>query len=114
MSIIKEYDWLMSAAPDEGIKTYDDGAAMNQRVLEWLKTPIGDIADLPGWGSPLFSFKHEPDSVNLQVMAEMSIFQKLVHDIANIDLRHVSVEFQEIDLIYVVIEHGLGFLEATV
>ena len=114
MSTIREYDWSMTPSPDEEVKTYEDGGAMGQRVLEWLATPEGTVADLPAWGNPLSSFKFEPDSPDLQVMAEMAIMEKITEDIENIDILGVSVEFPEIDRVDLVIEYGEGFLETTV
>ncbi len=114
MAQILEYDYLMGGSPSERIRTYDDGEAMNQRILEWLDTPEGTVADMPDWGSPLLRFKHEPDSPSIQVMAEMLIFRRLSEDVKGIDIRAVSVQFPEIDLMQISIVHGTGFLERQV
>lgn len=114
MSTIREYDWLMKPSPDEDVKTYEDGNAMGQRILEWLGTPAGTLADLPEWGNPLASFKFEPTSPDLQVVAEMAILEKITEDIEDIDIQGVSVEFPEIDRVDLVIKYGEEFLETTV
>lgn len=114
MAQIIEFDYLMARAPSEGVRSYEDVEAMNQRVMEWLDTPDGTVADMPEWGHPFYAFKHEPDSPSLQVMAEMMVFEKLVADVVDIDLRSVSVEFPEIDRMMVAIVHGTGFLEKEV
>jgi hypothetical protein len=114
MSELKEYNWLMVSSPSEGVSTHDDGAAMAQRILEWLGTPEGSVADLPDWGNTLFTLKHEPTGVDLQVFAEMTIFEKLIKDVEDIDIRKVSVEFPDIDMAKVTIAYGTETLEETV
>jgi len=111
---ILEFDYLMERSPSESIKTYEDGDAMNQRILEWLDTPEGTVADLPAWGHPFYLFKHEPDGPTLRVVAEMLIFQKLLADVEDIDLRSVAVEFPEMDYMRIDIEHGTAFLSTEV
>lgn len=114
MAQILELSYLLERSPSERIRTYEDADAMNQRILEWLETPEGTVADMPEWGHPLFKFKHEPDSPSIQVLAEMVIFNKLADDVTGIDLRAVSVTFPEIDLMDVAIVHGTGFLDTRV
>jgi phage baseplate assembly protein W len=114
MSEIKEYDWLMKSSQTEEVKAYDGGDAMGQSISEWLGTPEGSVADLPEWGNNLFSFKQEPTGINLQVMAEISIFQKILIDIPNIELRRVGVEFPDIDMAQITIESNTGVFKTTV
>jgi hypothetical protein len=104
MSEIKEYNWLMESSQTEEIKTYADSDAAGQQISEWLGTPEGSVADLPAWGNNLSAFKHEPNGINLQVMAEISIFQKILIDIPDINLKRVGVEFPGIDIAKIIIE----------
>ncbi|MFH1984773.1 MAG: hypothetical protein ABIL58_23275 [Pseudomonadota bacterium] len=114
MAQIIELDYLLGRSPHEVVRIYEDTDAMEQRILEWLDTPEGSVADRPEWGHPLHAFKHEPNSDSLRVMAEMMIFEKLSADVVGIDIRSVSVEFSEIDMMVVSITHGTGFLDKRV
>ena len=114
MNKVKEYDWLMRSSQIEEVKIHEDGEGMGQKISEWLGTPEGSIADLPGWGNNLFALKQEPTSINLQVMAEMSIFQKMLVDIPAIELRSVGVEFPDIDMVKITIESNAGIFKTVV
>jgi len=114
VSEISEYNWLMSSAPGEDVKIHTDGLAMGQRIADWLATPEGSLADIPGWGNGLFSFKHEPSSENLQVMAELHLFEKLLRDIEDLDIRHISVEFPGIDMLKITITTSTDVFEEVV
>ncbi len=47
-SYIEEFDHLLELNPATEIKTYDDEDALADRIMEWLETPQGTVADLPG------------------------------------------------------------------
>lgn len=105
--VIEEFDHLMRGDLT-GLALYENSDALDDRIAEWLDTPEGSIADMPWWGNRLSRLKHEPIGINLQVMTEMSIAQKLPVDVRNIDLRGIRVEVAEIDLIRVIIQYQLG------
>jgi len=111
---IEEFDRLLELNPTTEIKKYDDEDALQDRISEWLETPQGTLADLPGWGHNLIALKHEPQGVNLDVMAEMSITIKMPQDIENLIIQSVSVEFGEIDLCQIIIRHRLGMFEEKI
>lgn len=113
-SYIEEFDHLLELNPATEIKTYDDEDALADRIMEWLETPQGTVADLPGWGHNLIAMKHEPLGVNLDVMAEMSIAMKMPRDIDSLIIDSVSVEFVEIDLCHITIKHRLGVFEEKI
>lgn len=105
---IEEFDHLMGLHPTTEVRTYDDGKALTDRISEWLETPQGTVADLPGWGHNLAALKHEPQGVNLNVLAEMSIAVKMPQDIENLVIQDIIIEFMEIDLCKITINHYLG------
>lgn len=108
---IEEIDRLIGLNPSTEVKKYDDDDALQERIREWLETPQGTLADLPAWGHNLSAMKHEPQGVNLEVMVEMSITRKMPQDIDNLVISGVRVEFEEIDLCKVSINHRLGAFE---
>lgn len=109
-----ELDYLLAGSPTERIISYHGTDAMSQRIMEWLDTPEGTVADLPSWGHPLFQFKHEPDSPSIQVLAEAVIARKMRQDIQDLDLRRIRVEFTDIDRMHVVVEYGDAGIEREV
>jgi phage baseplate assembly protein W len=111
---IEEVDHLLELNPTTEVRKYDDEDALQDRIFEWLETPQGTMADLPGWGHNLAVLKHEPQGVNLNVVAEMSIMTKMPQDIENLVIQGVSVEFSEIDLCKIVITHRLGVFEEKI
>ncbi len=111
---IEEFDHLLELNPTTEVRKYDDEDALQDRIFEWLETPQGTVADLPGWGHNLTILKHEPEGVNLNVVAEMSIMTKMPQDIENLVIEGVSITFTEIDLCQVVITHRLGIFEETI
>ncbi len=114
MAYIDEFDHLIELSPATEIKKYEDEDALWDRIAEWLETPQGTLADLPGWGHNLIAMKHEPQGIDLEVMAEMSIAYKMPQDIANLVIGSVKVEFTEIDHCRVIINHSLGVFEETI
>lgn len=104
---IEEFDHLLSGN-SAGIATMQDGNALEDRVQEWLETPEGSVSDLPWWGNRLSSIKHEPQGVNLQVMAEMMIAEKLPRDVRNLQMKGILVENMDIDMVRVVVQYQLG------
>ena len=114
MATIEEADHLLELNPTTEIKKYELEEALRDRICEWLETPQGSMADNPGWGHNLLGLKHEPQSVNLNVMAEMSITIKMPKDIENLIIHGVSVEFMEIDLCKIVIQHSIGVFEEKI
>lgn len=104
---IEEIDYLLELDPS-GLVVHDDGPALNQRISEWFETPQGTLIDKPWWGHNFGTFKHEPLSDNLNIMAEMNIMEKLPRDVQNVNIRAVGVEFVEIDRCVVKINYSLG------
>ena len=47
-------------------------------------------------------------------MAEMLVAEKLASDIKNMVLKGVLVEFKEVDLMYIIIDFGIGVFEGDV
>jgi hypothetical protein len=113
-SIIEEFDHLLELSPNTEFKHYEDENALQDRIYEWLETPQGTIADLPAWGNNLGALKHEPQGINLEVMAEMNIAVKMPRDIENLIIVGVNVDFIEMDLCKIVIQHRLGVFEETI
>jgi len=111
---IEEFDHLIELAPTTEVKKYDDDEALSDRISEWLETPQGTVADLPAWGHNLSALKHEPQGVNFEVVAEMSITAKMPQDIADLIIMGVDVKYADIDLFYVSIRHRLGIFEESV
>jgi hypothetical protein len=109
-----ELDYLLARSATERIRTYYGAEAMNQRIMEWLDTPEGSVADMPEWGHPLFRFKHEPDSPSLQVLAETLLARKMRQDIEDLDLKRIRVEFSDIDHLHITVEYGDVGLERDV
>lgn len=107
MARIEELDHLFKIG-DGGIVHYEDNAALNDRLQEWLETPEGTVADLPAWGNRLAYMKHEPPGVHLNIMAEMDIIEKMPRDIDNLSVSGILVEFKEIDLLWIGINFSLG------
>lgn len=105
---IREAHHLIESAPDEDVKRLSNESALSDRIFEWLETPEGTVADLPGWGNNLIAFKHDPDSPYLPIQMEMAIAAKLPKDIADLVMLGVSVKFIEIDLCRIVILHQFG------
>jgi hypothetical protein len=105
---ISEANHLMQSSTDADVQRMTDGAALSDRIMEWLKTPQGTLADKPRWGNILHLFKFEPQGPNLEVAIELAIVQKLAEDIDDLVFTGISVEFLEIDLFKVVIRHQFG------
>lgn len=104
---IEEFDRLL-AGDSAGLAVYQDSAALEDRIQEWLDTPEGTVADIPWWGHRLAAIKHEPQGVNLQVKTEMAIVEKLPLDVRNIEMRGILVESMGIDMVRVVVQYQLG------
>ncbi len=113
MNIIEEIDYMLGT-DEGGLKTLSDEEALYNRILHWFDTPIGSIADNPSWGHPLLMLQHEPGGPDFEVMAEMLIMEKLPKDIKNLIVIGFRVEFLEIDLFNVVIEHQLDVFNETI
>jgi hypothetical protein len=111
---IEEFDHLLELNPTTEVRKYGNEDAMQDRIFEWLETPQGTLADLPEWGHNLMVLKHEPQSINLNVVAEMSIMTKMPQDIENLIIQGVSVEFTEIDLCRITIMHRIGIFEEKI
>lgn len=107
MANIEELNHLMDT-DSAGIALYQDNDALSDRLAEWCETPEGTIADLPGWGNRFAYMKHQPPGIDLEIMAEMDIVEKLPRDINNLVLAGIVVEFREIDLLFIGINHYLG------
>lgn len=104
MSNIEELDHLLET-DDAGIVVHKDGDALNDCIMEWLETPEGTVADLPGWGNKLAYLKHEPPGINLVRMAKIGILRKIQIDIPDLTVLEIAVVFKEIDLLWVAINY---------
>lgn len=113
MARIEELDHLMET-DSAGIVGYEDEAALSDRIGEWCETPQGTVADLPGWGNRFAYMKHEPPGIDLEIMAEMDVIEKLPVDIKNLVVTGIVIEFREIDLLYIGINHYLGNFSSEV
>ncbi len=106
-TIIEELDYLMEL-DEAGIVSTADETALNGRIQEWFDTPQGTVADAPAWGHNLLPLKFEPPGANSSVMAAMNILEKMPRDIGNLLMYGVAVEFTEIDLMIITMDHALG------
>jgi len=106
--LIKEADRLIQSSIDEEIANFGDADALSERIREWFKTPIGTIADKPGWGHLLSSFKFDPTDLSLEVAIEFAIARKIEIDIRDLVFVGVRVDLMKIDLCRIVIRHQLG------
>lgn len=113
MDLLEELDRLMSVDPDQGVSLYHEDRAMMERILEWLETPEGTVADLPAWGHILAPFKHEPVGENLAVIIEMAIIEKLPRDVRDLIVGGIRVEPIEMDMIRISILFQLGLFQRT-
>ncbi len=111
---IEELDHLVSLSPGEGVKRHADEQAIGDRIIEWLETPEGTVADMPSWGHILRPFKHEPAGTNLAVIIEMAIVEKMPKDIRDLVIGGIRVDFDEMDMARVSILYHLGLLERTI
>lgn len=108
--MIEEASYRLLSAPEEDIARSAEGAAMSERVMEWLDTPEGTVAHDPSWGHNLGRFKHDPLSKGngLETLIEMAIARKLPLDIEDLQLVGVKVEILDIDLFRLVVIHQFG------
>lgn len=106
----EEASWRMRSGPEADMERYYEGAAMSQRIQEWLATPEGTVAHDPSWGHNFSRFKHDPLSKNngLEVQIEMSLVRKMPRDIEDLRLISVKVEVMDIDLCRVTVVHQYG------
>lgn len=106
----EEANWRMYSAPQSDIERFYEGAAMSNRIQEWLATPEGSMANHPSWGHNLSRFKHNPLSKNngLEVQIEMALARKMPLDIEDLRLISVAVEVKDIDLCHVIVVHQYG------
>lgn len=108
MAILVEADHLIETDISADVKRYEDGNGISERIIEWLETPEGTVADHPSWGHNIEGFKHDPIGPRLEVLIEMSIARKLPRDIEDIQLLGVGVESLEIDMFKILIRHQFG------
>ena len=113
---INEARFLMTASPTEDIEKLTDEEAMNERIREWLATPMGTVANDPEWGNNLSQFKHDPLSTGngLDTQIELAIVSKMPNDIEDLQITGVSVEILDVDLFRLVVEHQYGATDNTV
>lgn len=107
MSIFNELDHFLGVN-ESGLREYEDGAALNNRLSEWLATPMSTVADNPSWGHNLRPFWHDPESPSLAMEMEMALVRKLPRDVRDITILRVGVEFRAKDYCMVEIHHQMG------
>ena len=105
---IYDAHYLLVSSAQEDVRKYEDAQAMSMRIREWLDTPEGTMAHNPSWGHNLGAFRFEPQNATLVTLIEMAIARKLPLDIADIQLRGISVEFLGIDAVQVQLVHQFG------
>jgi len=114
MSIITDYEHLMALVPEEGLYRLYDVEALHDQIAEWFQTPEGTIVDLPAWGHNISPFKHEPPGLYIEVMLEMAIVRKLPRDVANLQIIALLVEYPEIDMCRITIQHRLATYQSEI
>ena len=107
MSEYNELDHFLSL-DEAGIREHEDGAALNNRLAEWLATPEGTVADNPAWGHNLRPFWHDPESPLLAMEMEMEVVRKLPRDVRDVRILRIGVTFHEKDYCIVEIQHQMG------
>lgn len=107
-----EVDRNLNSSLDSDVKRRTNIDAISERILEWLETPQGSLADLPHWGHNLSNFKHDTGYRDIAVGIELTIVEKLPKDVEGIILNGVGVEEKDIDLYEIYILHQLGVTTA--
>jgi len=112
MTEFNELDYLFDLNSD-GIQQYSGGDGMNNRIMEWLATPEGTVADDPEWGHPLRPFQFDPTGgSDLEVSVQLAVVRKIRLDINDIIVKSIAVETSDIDSMIIYINHNYGeFLE---
>jgi len=105
--IIVEPHYLLETGVS-GIQTYRGGEAMGERISEWLAHPVGSVSDKPSWGHTLNSLRHEPTSIETEVMYEMAIVEKIMDDIEGLSVKAINIKYVSIDEIYLTITDNHG------
>lgn len=113
VSNFNEIDYLLRINA-EGIQHFDSVDGMNNRIMDWLSTPEGTVADAPAWGSPLRSIQFQPTSMHLEIELQMTVVQKIRYDVRDITVRGIDVSFPEKDLCRIVIFHNLGIFDESI
>lgn len=108
MTVIFDAHRHIESSTSEDVGSYTDEDALSERIREWLETPVGTVADLPGWGHNLKGFKFDPINTNLEVAIELAIVEKLTQDIDDLIFLGVRVESLDIDLCKITIRHQFG------
>jgi hypothetical protein len=111
---VYDLDHLLESSGKELIQSYKGSKAIDERIQEWMETPVGTLMDNPSWGNSLNVFKFMPQSVDLEVMLESHIVSKLPRDIMNLDIRGIKASFVDIDILSVVILSEIGVFQAEV
>lgn len=113
--MLEELDHLMelSVSAQDALARYQGPDALNDRIAEWFETPQGSIADLPSWGNMLMEFKHEPQSVHLEVRMEAKSIPKLSED-CGVPISGIRIDFTDIDLCRVQIMYQGGYFDSEV
>lgn len=105
--MLNELDHLLGV-DTAGIKEFEGGDALNNRISEWLATPMYTVADAPAWGHNLRPLWHDPESPLLTLQLEMAIVRKLPLDVRDVRVRRIGVAFVEMDRCLVEIHHDMG------
>ncbi|HAV1601598.1 TPA: hypothetical protein JG832_002489 [Enterobacter hormaechei subsp. xiangfangensis] len=86
---MNEIDSLMRTDAGGVIVYEGDDASQVAEFDEWLRTPVGAVWGLPGWGNNLADFKHEPSGNSTEIAIEAALMTKLRQDLPNIKLRGI-------------------------
>lgn len=105
--MLDELEYQLALAQN-GIKQMSGQEGMNNRIREWLATPEGTMADKPRWGHNLRGYQFDPPGPILAIEMELSVVRKLRQDVADVTVRGIALEIDDIDRINLVIIHDYG------
>jgi hypothetical protein len=83
---MNEIDALMRTDAGGVIIYEGDAASQVAEFDEWLRTPVGSVWGLPGWGNNLADFKHEPSGNSTEIAVETALMTKLAQDLPSLKL----------------------------
>lgn len=73
-----------------GVIIYEgDNASQIAQFDEWMRTPIGSVWGMPGWGNTMADFKHAPSGNSTEIAIEASLMTKLRIDLPDLKLQAI-------------------------